>query len=321
MYYTEQEIIIPSAYPLAATLALPQQEQEKHPMIIMIHGSGDIDRNGNAKQLHINAFKELSDRIAAAGFAVLRYDKRGVGQSGGDFHEMGLFDLIDDAAAVVDFAKQHPQIDSSRIILLGHSEGSIIAPAIHARTPVNGMILLAGTAEPLADTTAWQRKQMKEEIENKKGFSGWLLRLLNVSGKLDKMNNELLQKIHDTDESVITFKGQKISVKWNLEHEQYDVRDYLKKITCPILAITGTKDVQVHPEHAEQICRTVQGECEHYLIPEMTHILRKTDVTKEFSVILKDYKRQIKRPVDQELSDRIVTWLHKHFSCSPSQTK
>lgn len=312
MYYTEQEITIDGAYPLAGTLSMPQQKSETYPAVVMIHGSGDIDRDGNAKQLPMNVFKELSERIASAGFAVLRYDKRGVGQSAGNFHEAGLFDLIDDAVAAVEFAKQHGHIDSSRLILLGHSEGAIIAPAVHARTPVHGMILLAGTAEPLADTTAWQRSQMKEEIRTKKGFSGWLLRLLNVPGKLDKMNDELLQKIHGADEPVITFKGQKVNVKWQREHEQYDVRDYLRKAACPVLAITGTKDVQVHPEHAEQICRLVQGECEHYVLDDMTHILRKTDVEAAFSVILKDYKRQVKQPVDEELSDKIITWLKQH---------
>ncbi|WP_286885790.1 hypothetical protein [Aneurinibacillus sp. UBA3580] len=74
--------------------------------------------------------------------------------------------MIDDAVAAVEFAKTHPHIHHEQIILLGHSEGAIIAPAVHKRSSVQGMILFAGTAEPLAETTAWQREQMKNEIKN-----------------------------------------------------------------------------------------------------------------------------------------------------------
>lgn len=313
MGFQEQEIIIPGTYSLSGILTLPQQDREKHPVVVMIHGSGDIDRDGNAKQLHINVFKQLSDAIVEKGFATLRYDKRGVGQSEGDFYETGLFDLIDDAAAAVSFAKNHPQIDGERIILLGHSEGSILAPAVSKRIAVQGMILIAGTAEPLADTTAWQREQMKRDIESKKGFGGWLLRLLNVSGKIDKMNNELLQKIHSTEEAIVIYKGKKINAKWNREHEQYDVREYLKEVSCPVIAITGTKDVQVHPEHAREICNIVQGTCESYLIEDMTHILRKTNAEAHMDTIIKDYRRQAREPVEQELKEKITAWLLHQF--------
>lgn len=313
MGFKKQEIIIPGTYPLSGILTLPSNDRERHPVVIMMHGSGDIDKDGNAKQLNINVFKELSDILVENGFATLRYDKRGVGQSEGDFYETGLFDLIDDAAAAVSFAKKHPEIDKEQIILLGHSEGSILAPAVGKRIAVQGMILIAGTAEPLANTTAWQREQMKRDIESKKGFGSWLLRLLNVSGKIDKINNELLQKIRSTEEAIVTYKGKKINAKWHREHEQYDVREYLKQVSCPVIAITGTKDVQVHPEHAREICELVQGTCESYLIEDMTHILRKTKAEAHMDTILKDYRRQAKEPVEQELKDKITAWLLRHF--------
>lgn len=309
MAFTEQEVIIAGTYNLAGTLAIPQNSEEKHPLILFVHGSGEVDRNENAKGLPINAFKELSDLAAEQGFATLRYDKRGIGQSEGDYFAAGFFDLVDDAVCALQFAQQHPQVDAERIILLGHSEGCLVIPAVHRKVPIQGMILLSGLAEPLAVTTEWQRKLMIEDMHHTKGFTGWLLRFLKVDQKFLKMNDDLIKKINNTDEDVIRFKGKKINAKWNREHVQFDVREYLPEVDCPVLAITGTKDVQVKPEQVKDICHLVQGHCEYHLIEDMTHMLRKTDAEHRFQAILKDYKRQVQQPVDHELKQIITRWL------------
>ncbi|WP_088006951.1 alpha/beta hydrolase [Indiicoccus explosivorum] len=309
MMFTEQEIRIEGAAALAGTLTLPKEGAGPFPAVVFVHGSGDIDRNGNAKRLPINAYKELGDLAASLGFATVRYDKRGVGKSEGDFYSAGLFDLIDDVERVVQFAASHPAIDENGLILLGHSEGALIAPAVNKRQNVQGMILIAGTAEPLGDTTAWQRAQMKEDMQTKTGFQGFILRLLKVDQKIEKMNTQMAEKLLSSDEPVMRFKGQKINAKWNREHGQYDVRDYLPDVTCPVLAVTGQKDVQVKPEQVQGICGLVSGPCEARLIPDMTHILRKTDKDPSISSIMNDYKKQIKEPVDDELKQVIGDWL------------
>lgn len=311
MTFTEQEVAIQSAFPLAGTLTLPTNSNNKHPVVIMLHGSGDLDRDENTKRLQINAFKELSASIVNQGFATLRYDKRGIGRSGGDFFETGFFDLVDDAVAAVHFAKEHRQIDQDNIILLGHSEGCIIAPAVNQRVEVQGIIFLAGVAEPLADIAAWQRQQINTEFEKKAGIGGWLFRTLKLANKIEKTNDKLMKKMLKTDKPVIRYLGRKVNAKWNREHAQYDVRDDLVAISCPVIAITGTKDIQVRPTDARKICELVQGESEHYLINDMTHILRKTTAKPQMSTILKDYKQQVKEPIDQELKDKVGEWLTK----------
>ncbi|HWO97735.1 MAG TPA: alpha/beta hydrolase [Bacillus sp. (in: firmicutes)] len=309
MPFIEQEVTITGAYKLAGTLSLPEGNEERYPLILFIHGSGEVDRNENAKGMPINAFKELSDLAIEQGFATLRYDKRGIGQSGGDYFAAGFFDLVDDAVCALQFAKQHPQVDAERIILLGHSEGCLVIPVVHKKIPVQGTILLSGSAEPLAVTTEWQREQMIEDMHNTNGFNGWLLRFLKVDQKLLKMNDDLIVKIKNTNEDVIRFKGKKINAKWQREHEQFDVREYLPEIDCPVLAITGTKDVQVKSEQVKDICHLVQGPCEHHLIEDMTHLLRKTNVDYRFQAILKDYKKQVQQSVDHELKQIIARWL------------
>nr|WP_263323360.1 alpha/beta hydrolase [Neobacillus sp. Marseille-Q6967] len=309
MVSKEIEVTIEGQYLLAATLTLPEGGLEKYPLVVMVHGSGPIDRDSNAKGMPMNVFKELSDLVVAEGFASIRYDKRGVGASKGDYYETGVYDLIDDAQAVLEFAKEHPNIEPENVILLGHSEGSILAPFVNEKVPVNGMILLAGTAEPLAETMKWQREEMMKDIKSVKGFQGWLLRVLKVDEKITKMNDALFKALQASDEPVIKYKGKKINAKWNREHTQFDVSQSLQKVTCPVLAITGTKDVNVKVSDLEKIRALVQGECETHNIQDMTHMLRKTDVEYSMSKIMNNNKKSIKQPVDSELKDKIIVWL------------
>ncbi|MDQ0970231.1 pimeloyl-ACP methyl ester carboxylesterase [Neobacillus niacini] len=305
----EMEVMIEAEFPLAATLTIPEGSNEKYPLVVMVHGSGPTDRDSNAKGMPMNIFKQLSDLVVAEGFASIRYDKRGIGASKGDFYEMGVHDLINDAQAVVEFAKQHPNIDSENVILLDHSEGSIIAPFVNEKVSVDGMILLAGTAEPLSETLTWQREEIIKDVRSVKGFQGWIIRLLKVDQKITKMNEDIIQALLGTDAPVIKYKGKKINAKWNREHIHFDVSKPLQNVTCPVLAITGTKDVNVKVSDLEKIKRLVQGECETHIIQDMTHMLRKTDVEYSFSKIMNNNKKSLKQPIDSELKEIMIAWL------------
>lgn len=305
----EIEVLIQGQFTLAATLTIPEGNLEKYPLVVMVHGSGPTDRDSNAKGMPLNIFKELSEVVAAEGFASIRYDKRGIGASKGDYYETGVHDLIDDARAVLEYAKKHSNIDENQVILLGHSEGSILSPFINEMVEVNGMILLAGTAEPLTETMTWQRQEIIKDIHSLKGFEGWVTRLIKLDEKINKMNDDLTKAILATEEPVIRHKGKKMNAKWNREHQYFDVSKPLQKVTCPVLAITGTKDVNVKLSDLEKIKTLVQGECETHIIQDMTHMLRKTDVQHSISKIMNDYKKSIKQPIDSELKDIIIAWL------------
>jgi uncharacterized protein len=305
----EMDVMVQGQFPLAATLTIPEGTNKKYPLVVMVHGSGPTDRDSNAKGMPLNIFKQLSDVVVAEGFASIRYDKRGVGESKGDYYETGVHDLINDAEAVVEFAKKHPNIDSENVILLGHSEGSIIAPYVNEKVLVDGMILLAGTAEPLAETMTWQREEIIKDVRSVKGFQGWLIRLLKVDKKITKMNDQLIEALQASDEPVIKYKGKKINAKWNREHIQFDVSKPLQNVTCPVLAITGTKDVNVKVSDLDKIKALVHGECETHIIQDMTHMLRKTDVEYSISKIMNNYKKSIKQPIESELKEKIILWL------------
>lgn len=307
------EVTIPATYNLAGTLTLPNVRDKKLPAVLMIAGSGKGDRDGNIKKLKMNLYKDLADFLTEKGFITLRYDKRGTYRSEGNFLEAGLTDLIDDAVDCVNFLKNNPDVDANRVIILGHSEGALIAPAVHEKSAVSGLILLAGAAEPSIDLLPRQNELAYNELNESKGFKGWLIRTLKVTEKARKQNEKIFKKIKESDATVMRVKGVKLNAKWLRETMQYNVVDHLKNVTCPVLAITGEKDLQVPPEHAEKIAEYVQGEAEWHVIPNMNHMLRKYEGEHTMLGLMKEYKAQINEPIDSELLNKMDQWLKKYF--------
>jgi pimeloyl-ACP methyl ester carboxylesterase len=128
---------------LAGTLALPDGKGP-FPAALLIAASGPEGRDEDVAGHHV--FVVLADYLLRRGIAVLRYDKRGVGQSAGDLGTASFDDLVSDAAVAFDFLKAHPGIDARRTGLIGHSEGGSIAPAV-ARDDrdVGFIVTLAGS--------------------------------------------------------------------------------------------------------------------------------------------------------------------------------
>lgn len=111
---------------LAGTLLMPEGEAP-HAAVVMLHGSGPEDRRGPG-------YRILSNQIARSGVAVLFYDKRGVGESGGDFASARYPDFVNDAIAAVNFLAKRSDIDASRIGLHTNSEGGWFGPEVAVRT-------------------------------------------------------------------------------------------------------------------------------------------------------------------------------------------
>lgn len=297
---------------LAGTLTLPENNG-KFPAVLMLHGSGKVDRNENAKQLNLNVFKELATFFANHGIASLRYDKRGVGASEGNFLEAGLWELVKDAQSALQFLKAQPAIDSNAIILLGHSEGCSVAPAVNQRQPVNGMILLAGTSDSVLKASRWQAERIQKEVRDGKGIHYTLLRLLKIDKKILTKQEQLFDKINASEESVMKIGMRKINAKWFREHGQYQVSEDLPLVTCPTLVITGEKDVQVNPDDARKIAEKISGPSDVHIIPNMNHLLRKQGQPASLVSMKKVYKESVQKPIDAELLQIISVWLQNNF--------
>ena len=115
-----------------------------YPAVIIVHGSGPIDRNGNAimafpqPSMKLNTQNKLARVLVEEtnNMAVLCYDKRGIGKScctnnnKNLYYQAGMTDLVQDVVQAYKYLIEHPRIDSNRIVLIGHSEGAILLPLI-----------------------------------------------------------------------------------------------------------------------------------------------------------------------------------------------
>jgi pimeloyl-ACP methyl ester carboxylesterase len=289
---------------LAGTLTLPDGDGP-WPGVLLIPGSGQVDRNEDAKKLAIDAFREAAEYLAARGIGTLRYDKRGVGASDGDFYTTGFYDNVADASSALASLRSHERIQTDLTFLMGHSEGALIATRLAATgADVAGVILLAGTAQPGEQVIKWQAQQA---VNGMHGFSKRLIDLLHID--VQKRVAKQLDKIeHSTKDSYRKQLIARVNAKWMREFLAYDPAADLPNIHVPVLAITGSKDIQVNPADLQRMAELVPAEFEAHKVPDITHMLR----TEPGEPTMSTYKDQVLHPVDSRIFDLVSTWLAEH---------
>lgn len=287
----------------SATVALPLAEG-KFTGVVLIPGSGQVDRDENAKGYPINAFKEIAHFLAENGVASLRYDKRGVGKSGGDYWLTGFYDNIADASAILSYFRNYESINPDRLFLLGHSEGAIISSRLAGtETDVAGIILLAGSCQKGEDVLKWQSRQIAKGM---KGFSAWVIKTFRID--VAKVQQKQIDKIKKSTKD--WFRVQlvaKINAKWMREFLEYNPADDFPNIKCPVLAITGEKDIQVDPADLEKMAKLATTDFESHMPPDITHLLR----AEKGEPTIASYKKQISMPIDKGILTLILDWLKK----------
>jgi pimeloyl-ACP methyl ester carboxylesterase len=353
-----KEVSFPSAdgtLQLYGDLSLPKEEEEKSslllPAIVIINGSGPIDRHGNVPQmkLKLNTSNQIAKHMVEnrpndRKTAVLSYDKRGVGKSinkkkkNGDnknlFYRAGMMDFVLDAVEAVKFVCAHPRIDKDRIVLMGHSEGAIVLSLICSEVnkagltpPIFGCIFYAGFGETLEEAMALQRENILADVQAERGIKGFVLRRLITEEKLMKQHKDTMAKVHaEGDPEFISMScgSVKLPAKWFREHMAFDAKNALKEhIICHCLAITGQKDVQVHneqcsPEKAAALIPLAISIESHRPV-NLTHALRSLDGQRSSILNVKsDYARMGKLPLDQELLSITDDWCDRRLFGSQS---
>jgi uncharacterized protein len=314
MTFREKEVTIQSKGALKGTLSIPENSEEKAPAILIISGSGKLDRNGKVnKRIDLKLYGQIAEYLTTLGFINLRYDKRGVAASEGDFLSTGLWDLVDDAQAAVQFLKGLPEVDPEKVIVLGHSEGCTIGTAVAVREELGGLVLLSGAVERLSEATKRQRDIAKEDIIHAKGFQGQLLRLLGVQNKVEKQAQKYIDKVMNSAKDVIKVSLIKTNAKWMREHFSYDVREDLAKVICPVLAITGERDIQANPEVLKDLPLFVKGDAEFHVVENMGHSCKYISHTSTMLTVKKDIIAESKLPIHPELEKLLENWLQGHF--------
>lgn len=257
--YEEQTVTYKSqdgSINLAGTLTLPKSEGP-HPAVYLIPGGSPFDRDQTLGP-H-KSFLVWADLLTREGFAVLRMDDRGMGESTGSKTSSGYEDLIGDVLEGIGYLRKHKKIDAERIGVMGHSQGGVLAPFVAARSSdVSFVVMLAGTGMTFMENLAYQQAEQ--------GFGTLALNL--------DMTRRAVQLIKDVSSSEVTPENiqdfwktyvQNLSAKKRAEAESfmnevnaplamflsspmfrdllvYDTGEVLKNVSCPVLALAGEMD-------------------------------------------------------------------------------
>lgn len=301
----EQEIIFMSGeLIMAGTLALPDSEG-LFAGVLLVPGSGQVDRNENHWKLRIGASYQIASYLADHGIATLRYDKRGIGASDGNYWETGFFDNVSDASLALGYLKAHKMIEPEKVFLLGHSEGALISTRLAADgTDVAGVILVAGSAQRGEDVFKWKSQWA---AGGEVWLNKWLMKLMHYN--VQKAQQIQLDKIKRSSKDWFGMGTAKVNAKWMREFLAYNPSEDLPKIRVPVLAMTGSKDIQVNPEDLKLMAELVKTDFEYHELPDVTHILR----VDEGEPTLSTYKKQALKPIDSRILHIILEWLKKQI--------
>jgi dipeptidyl aminopeptidase/acylaminoacyl peptidase len=247
---------------LSGTLTLPMKKGN-FPVVILITGSGPQTRDEEI--FGHKAFLVLSDYLTKNGIAVLRYDDRGVGQSTGDFKTATSADFVTDVESAIDYLKTRNEINKKKIGLIGHSEGGLIAPIVAVKSKdVAFIALLAGTGIQGDQILLLQQKLIakasgasdeevqKTEVENIKVY-----KIIKQSTSIEQLKIDLTnyykQALKEnpngmSEDQFVNLMIENLATPWMQYFISYNPVPTLEKVKCPVLAINGSKDLQVPPK-------------------------------------------------------------------------
>jgi alpha-beta hydrolase superfamily lysophospholipase len=307
---------------LMGSLALPSGSEGPFPAALFLHGSGPIDRDGNASGLQMDAYRQLAHALARAGIASLRFDKRGVGESEGNSNLATRTDLLNDARAAFEGLRSQPEIDPARCFLIGHSEGAYLAPALAVEDEtVAGIVLLAGAARSLDAVTRWQ----VETLLRQQGLEGDALDaalaqqdqytafIETSEGGWADYTVERMQEAMPwmTEDAAMQLKSTPLSLEWLREHYLDEPADTIRAVDAPVLILNGEKDSQVPASEAgllEEILReSGNDDVTVIVLPDLNHLLRHHPEAPNLIY------RHLDEPVDPRVIDAVTEWATDRF--------
>ncbi|OHX67982.1 alpha/beta hydrolase family protein [Flammeovirga pacifica] len=238
---------------LSGTFSRPT-DLKRYPTVILISGSGPSDRDQNI--LGHKPFLVLADHLTRNGIAVLRFDERGVGSSQGDFKSATTLDFKNDVEAAISFLKLRTDVDPTKIGLIGHSEGGVIAQMIAAENKdIAFSILMASPALLGKDILLHQKQQMEiisgvpdEAVaRNQLIFEEAYDMIINNEQPLDERLREYFKHQYHNNISNQQLNAivTGMSNPWFVGFVKLNPAIYLQSIKTPLYALNGSKDVQV----------------------------------------------------------------------------
>lgn len=298
-----------NGFNLAATVTLPTTGKAPYPAVVLIGGAGPADRDGTVAGIPMMG--HVARDLVAAGFAVVRYDKRGVGQSGGRAETATLNDYADDARAVVAYLQKQRKkdVDGKRIAVLGHAEGAWVAMRLAAIEKDIAALVLTGAGSETGGALVLEQQQhllatMKVSDDERKERAALQTRInlaATGAGPWDDVPKELRAQAETA---------------WFASYLSFDPAKIMKDVRQPLLIVQGARDTQVAPRHAEALATLARARkraaaVEVVTVPDVNHLLVPA-ATGEIS----EYASLADRAVSPAATGAVARWLTATMTAS-----
>jgi len=273
-----------------------------HPTVLLIAGSGPLDRDGNHKRLPLGLSRDLAGLLVAPGWASIRYDKRGVGESGGDYLSTGFFDELADAEAAYHWlGGRH---DVGPVVAVGHSAGSSMAAEMTGGTQPGGRVLPASPARTGEATLRRQARRVNDHL-----LPAPVNAALEVFGtSVVKQQAKAIDRLKATTGDTVRINLVKTNAKWMREFIAYDPVPALRRAKAPLLAITGSNDIHVDPGDLAITAEVAPEDTKALVVEDVDHILRHEPLPVSNP---RRYRNQIEKPIDPRVVSALLDWLQR----------
>ena len=243
---------------LNGTLTHPADAEGPVPGVVLVAGSGPSDRN--AAIMGHKPFLVLADALTRRGMAVLRFDERGVGESGGTQEGATTADFATDVTAAVEALATRKEVDADEIGVIGHSEGGFIAPMVAPQSDyVSFLVLLAAPGLPgdviLADqldrrirAQGGNRRIRSLQTGTQKRIFEILKQDADSAETVSRLRKVMIQSRGINGDEAINSEVERLMDRWLRFFVTYDPRPTLRTVDVPVLALAGSKDQQVAPD-------------------------------------------------------------------------
>lgn len=280
----------PEGHTLAGTLTLPRGASRAHPVaaIVTITGSGPEDRDESLPGVaDYRPFRQFADSLGRRGIAVLRMDDRGYGESTGKHKGATSADFADDIRAGLAYLRIRPEIDASRLALLGHSEGGLIAPLVALNEPaLRGIVLLAGPSKGGREILQYQLTNL---IDHDSSLAGARKdsALASIPARIDSLA---------------------ASDAWMKFFLEYDPLATARQVKVPVLILNGGTDQQVTPDQVPVLAAAFREggnqDVTAHVFPDLDHLF-----VYDPSGFPGGYARLVNPRVEPEVVGMAVDWL------------
>jgi pimeloyl-ACP methyl ester carboxylesterase len=323
---------------IAGTLTYPQGK-DSFPIVILIPGSGNTNRDGSDNEIHRPLF-EIADYLTRNGFAVLRCDKRGVGESEGVLDSnTTLADLVSDVKASINFLNNNKIIDKNQIGLIGHSNGGLVAAKVAEDYPsISFVVLLASPGITHGKIVS----QQLSDIPKAFGVSDKTINKFKIiidstmiilttkteakiqSENIEKMYERRINQVTDVEIEAMGKTGyifqrnahlysQMVMMPFWYEFYTLDPKSIFMQLKCPVLSIIGENDLQVKPAPNQEAIKLAleAGNNKSYTIitlKEMNHLFQRS----KFGT--PDDYFKTKETMSKSVLDTINNWILKQLN-------